>query len=379
MAKRDYYEVLGVSNNADENEIKKAYRKLAMQYHPDKNPGDKAAEDKFKEAAEAYDVLSNADKRQRYNQFGHAGMGAGGAGAGFSSMDDIFSNLGDIFGGFGGFGGSSRQRGGRAVNKGSNLRIKMKLNLEEIYKGVEKKIKVNKYTGCKSCSGTGAKNGTGLNTCHTCKGNGQITQVVNTMLGQMQTSTTCPTCKGQGQTIKDKCTVCYGDGIVRDEEVVTINIPAGVQEGMQLSMQGKGNAAARGGINGDLIIAIEEEEHPIFSREGVNLFSNHYLNFADAVFGASIEVETIDGKAKIKVEPGTQSGKILRLRGKGLPDVNNSYSKGDLLVNLSIWTPQQLSKEEKSFIEKLKDSENFNPNPNSRQNKSFFDKMKDYF
>ena len=376
MAKRDYYEILGVGKNASEDEIKKSYRKLAMKYHPDKNAGDKASEDKFKEAAEAYDVLSNQEKKQRYDQFGHAGMGASGGGGGgfggFSNMDDIFSAFGDVFGGGGG-----RSRGGQRVNRGTNLRIKVKLTLEEVATGVEKKIKVNKYVGCKPCNGTGAKSGAGFNTCSTCRGNGQVTQVVNTILGQMQTTATCPSCGGEGRTIKDKCTSCYGDGIVKDEEVIAINIPAGVAEGMQLSMQGKGNAAARGGIPGDLLITIEENPHEHLKRNGNNLHYELFINIADAALGASAEVVTLEGKAKIKIDAGVQSGKILRLRGKGLPELN-SYAKGDLLVSVNIWTPQTLSKDEKALMEKLSQSENFKPHP-SQKDKNFFDRMKEFF
>ena len=375
MAKKDFYEVLGLGRNASEEEIKKAYRKMAMKYHPDKNLGDKASEDRFKEAAEAYDVLSTAEKKQRYDQFGHAGMGGAGGGGGFGgfgNMDDIFSTFGDVFGG-----GGRRGGGGRSVNRGSNLRINLKLDLEDIAKGVEKKIKVNKYVACKPCSGTGAKAGSGYNTCSTCRGNGQVTQVVNTILGQMQTTATCPACGGEGKSIKEKCTSCHGDGIVRDEEVISINIPAGVAEGMQLSMQGKGNAAARGGIPGDLLITIEENQHEHLRRNGNNLHYDLFVNFADAALGAQAEVVTLEGKAKIKVEQGTQSGKILRLRGKGLPEIN-SYSRGDLLVSVNVWTPQTLNKEEKHLLEKLSESENFKPNP-SHKDKSIFDKMKEFF
>jgi molecular chaperone DnaJ len=377
MSKRDYYEVLGVAKNADESEIKKAYRKLAMKYHPDKNPGDKTAEDKFKEAAEAYDVLSNQQKKSRYDQFGHAGMGgagnSGGGGFGGMNMEDIFSQFGDIFGS--GFGGGNR--GGRRVNRGSNLRVKVKLNLQDVANGVEKKIKVNKFVACNSCHGSGAAHGSSFSNCNTCRGTGQVTRIMNTMLGQMQTSTTCPDCGGEGQTITDKCKVCFGDGIVRDEEVITIKIPAGVAEGMQLSVSGKGNAGARNGINGDLLVLIEEEEHESLKRDGSNLLYEHYVNFADATLGTQIEIPTIDGKAKIKIDPGTQSGKILRLRGKGLPEVN-SYSKGDLLVNINVWTPQHLSKEEKKILEKFQTAENFAPKP-TKKDKGFFDRMKEYF
>lgn len=380
MSKRDYYEILEVSKNASADEIKKAYRKMAIKYHPDKNPGDKAAEEKFKEAAEAYEILSNPEKKQRYDQYGHAGVGGnagfGGGGFGGMNMEDIFSQFGDIFGGhFGGFGGGGR--GGKRVNRGSNLRVKVKMTLDEIANGVEKKIKVNKYVACKSCQGSGAKNGSAFNTCSTCKGTGQVTRVTNTILGAMQTTSTCPSCGGEGQSITDKCTACMGDGIVRDEEVISINIPAGVAEGMQLSVGGKGNMGARGGVPGDLIIAIEEVEHEHLKRDGMHLFYDHYISVIDAAMGTQIEVPTIDGKAKVKIDPGTQSGKVLRLKGKGLPDVN-SYSRGDILVNVNVWTPQNLSKEEKKILEDLRDSESFKPNP-SKKDKSFFERMKQYF
>ena len=382
MSKRDYYEVLGVLRNAGTDEIKKAYRKLAIKYHPDKNPNNKGAEEKFKEAAEAYEVLSTPEKKQRYDQFGHAGMGgAAGGGFGGMNMEDIFSQFGDVFGeafggGFGsGFGGGGSR--GRRVNRGSNLRVKVKLTLEEISKGVEKKIKVSKYVPCSSCQGKGAANGSAFHNCKTCHGSGQVTRVTNTILGRMQTTSACPSCGGEGQTITDKCKTCFGDGIVKAEDIITINIPSGVEEGMQLSVGGKGNAGARGGIPGDLIVAIEEIPHECLKREGTNLFYDHYINFADAALGASSEIPTVDGKAKIKIDPGTQSGKILRLRGKGLPDING-YGHGDLLVNINVWTPQHLSKEEKQTLEKLKESENFTPQPTGKD-KGFFDRMKEYF
>jgi molecular chaperone DnaJ len=362
MSKRDYYEILGVSKGAGDDEIKKAYRKLAIKYHPDKNPDDKQAEEKFKEAAEAYEVLSNAEKRQRYDQFGHAGVGSaasGGFGGGGMNMDDIFSQFGDIFGGAFGFGGGTGQRGGRRVNRGSNLRVKVKLTLQEIATGVEKKIKVHKQVPCQTCHGSGAKSGQ-YETCKMCNGTGVFTRVQQTILGAMQTQTTCSACHGEGRIIKDKCNTCHGDGVVRGEEVITVNIPAGVAEGMQLSMSGKGNAAHRGGINGDLLILIEEEEHPELKREGHNLIYHLYISFPDAALGTQVEIPTIDAKAKIKIEPGTQSGKILRLKGKGLPDLN-SYNKGDLLVDVNVHTPSHLSPEEKKLLEQLKASKNFHP------------------
>jgi molecular chaperone DnaJ len=383
MAKRDYYEILGVAKGADEQEIKKAYRKMAIKYHPDKNPGDKAAEERFKEAAEAYEILSDADKKARYDRFGHQGVGGGnGQGGGFSgggmSMEDIFSQFGDVFGqgGFGGF-GFNQQGQGRQVHRGTNLRIKVKLSLEEIANGVEKKIKVNKFVPCKICSGTGADKGSSFSTCNTCKGAGRVNRITNTILGQMQTASTCPACDGEGKIIASKCKSCHGDGITRDEEVISINIPAGVAEGMQLNVAGKGNAAPRGGIAGDLLISIEEAEHAELKRDGNNLYYNCYISFADAALGTSIEIPTLDGKAKFKVDPGTQSGKVFRLRGKGLPEVN-SYAKGDLLVDVNIWTPQDLSDKERSVLEELRTSPNFIPQPGKKE-KSFFDRMKEYF
>jgi len=381
MAKRDFYEVLGITKGADDAEIKKAYRKMAIKYHPDKNPDDPSAEDKFKEAAEAYEVLSDATKRQRYDQFGHQGMGGasgggGGFGGGFGggmSMDDIFSQFGDVFGGGGGFRSSG---GGRRVNKGTNLRVRVKLNLAEIANGVTKKLKVNKYISCDKCSGSGAENGA-MNTCGTCRGAGQVTRVTNTILGQMQTASTCPTCGGAGKIIEHKCTKCFGDGIVKGEEVLELNIPAGVANEMQLSVRGKGNAAARGGVPGDLIVVIEEEEHAELKRDGANLHYELYVNFADAALGTSVDVPTIDGKARIKVEQGTQGGKLLRLRGKGLPDLDRG-GKGDIIVHVNIWTPKNLNKQEREALELLRHSDNFRPDP-GKSERSFFDKMKDYF
>ena len=382
MSKRDYYDVLGVSKGATPEELKKAYRKLALKHHPDKNPDDKEAEEKFKEAAEAYEVLSNPEKRSRYDQFGHRGMsGSGGFGGQHMSMDDIFSHFGDIFGGaFGGgfssgFGG--QRTGRRRVNRGSNLRVKVKLDLKEVALGVEKKIKLNKYVPCDSCSGSGAEKGSSKSTCPTCRGMGQVTQVTNTFLGQMQTSSTCPQCGGDGEVITNKCNACHGNGITKGEEVVTFKVPPGVADGMQLSISGKGNAAARGGIPGDLMVLIEEKEHPELIRDGNNLLYDLYVSFTDAALGSTAEIPTVDSKAKIKITPGTQGGKVLRLKGKGLPDVNG-YGKGDLLVNVNIWTPKHLSKEEKSMLENLKESPNFKPNPTA-QDKSYFDRMREFF
>lgn len=380
MSKRDYYEVLGVTKDASEAKIKSAYRKMAIKYHPDKNPDDKSAEEKFKEAAEAYEILSNPDKKARYDRFGHAGMsgaaggGAGGFGGGMS-MDDIFSQFGDIFGGFGGFGRSSG--GGRRVNKGSNLRVKVKLSLEEIAKGVEKKIKVTKYIACSHCNGSGAKDSNSFHTCGTCHGTGQVSRIQNSFFGQMQTTAVCPTCGGEGKVITHKCSHCGGDGIVRGEEVIEIKIPAGVEDGMQLSVRGKGNAAARGGVNGDLVILIEEMKHDHLERDGVNLLYNHFVTFADAALGTSVDVPTIEGKARIKIQPGTQSGKVLRLKGKGIPNIN-AYGRGDLLVQINVWIPKNLNKQEKDILEGLRHNENMQPTP-SKSERSFFDKMKDMF
>jgi len=382
MAKRDYYDILGVSRQADQAEIKSAYRKLAIKFHPDKNPDNKEAEEKFKEAAEAYEVLSNPEKRQRYDQFGHAGNSAsGGYGGGGMNMEDIFSQFGDIFGGSGSpfdsfFGGSGRS-GGRRMSKGSNLRIKVKLSLSEIANGAEKKIKVNKQVVCSTCDGSGAKDKSSFHNCRTCGGAGTVRRVTNTILGQMQTTSTCPTCNGEGVEVTAKCTSCHGSGLKSGEETITINIPAGVSEGMQLSMGGKGNAAPRGGIPGDLIILIEETPHETLKRDGINVIYDLYINFVDASLGTSAEIPTIDGKAKIKIEPGTQAGKILRLKGKGVPEVN-SYHKGDQLVYVNVWTPKALSPEEKEILERLRSSPNFKPQP-GRNEKSFFERIKEYF
>ena len=381
MAKRDYYEVLGVDKNASPEELKKAYRKLALQYHPDRSPGDKEAEEKFKEAAEAYDVLSNPEKKARYDQFGMAGM-EGAYGQGGMNMNDIFSQFGSIFGdlfgggaftGFsGGFGGGSQRR----VLRGSNLRIKVKLTLEEIDRGCEKKIKVNKFVPCKTCGGSGAKDGK-TETCQHCHGTGVVTEVRRTILGQMQTQSACPHCGGEGRIVKDKCRDCHGDGIVKSEESITINIPAGVQDGMQLAMHGQGNAAPRGGIAGDLIVLIEEQEHELFERQDANLYYNAFITFSQAALGAAIEIPTLSGKVKIKVDPGTPSGRVVRPRGKGLPVVNG-YGRGDLLVSLNVWVPKDLNKEEKKMLEQLDSHQNFQPNP-TKQERGFFDRMKEMF
>jgi molecular chaperone DnaJ len=384
--KRDYYEVLEVPKTASAEEIKKAYRKKAIQYHPDKNPGDKAAEEKFKEAAEAYEVLSDANKRQRYDQFGHAGVGGasgGGFDAGGMSMEDIFQHFGPIFGGHfsefftGGRGGFSNFGGQqRVVNRGSDLRVKVRLTLKEISTGVEKKIKVKKYVACLHCGGTGAEDSKSYSTCTTCKGSGHVTRVQNTILGQMQTTSVCSTCGGEGRIITKKCEHCNGEGIIRDEEVITLKIPAGVMEGMQMPVQGKGNAARRGGINGDLLVVFEEEPHPELIRDDNDLIYNLLLSFPTAAAGGTVEIPTLDGKAKIKIDAGTQPGKVLRLRGKGLPTVN-SYGTGDLLINISVYVPENLTSEQKDVLEKLESQTNFKPTESAK--KRIFDRFRNMY
>jgi molecular chaperone DnaJ len=385
MSKRDYYEILGVGKSSSADEIKKAYRKTAMQFHPDRNPGDKVAEDKFKEAAEAYEVLSDADKRAKYDRYGHQAFGPGTGGGGFhnANAQDIFSQFGDIFGDdniFGSFFGGGARRGGGGNTRGtrgSNLRIKMKLNFEEMSKGVTKNIKVKKYVPCNVCNGSGAKDKGSVQTCTTCKGSGQVRKVTNTFLGQMQTVTTCPTCNGEGTTITAKCGNCKGEGRIYGEETVNVDIPAGVQEGMQLSLSGKGNAGERGGAPGDLLILIEEEAHKELHRDGLNVAYELSISFTDAAFGTQVEVPTIDGKAKIKIPAGTQSGKIFRLKSKGFPEVNG-YHRGDQLIHVNIWTPQNLTSEEKNMLEKLGSSPNFKPQ-SIKSEKNFFDKIKEVF
>ena len=377
MAKRDYYEVLGVEKSASEAEIKKAYRKLAIQYHPDKNPGDKEAEEKFKEAAEAYSVLSDKDKRARYDQFGHAGMGGAAGGGGFNgqgmSMDDIFSMFGDIFGGGG---GRAQQRKFR----GSDLRVKVKMSLKDISTGVEKKFKLKKYVTCEHCHGSGAEGNSGTETCPNCHGTGSVTRTQQSIFGMMQTQSVCPNCNGEGKIIKNKCKHCSGEGIVYGEEVVEVKIPAGVAEGMQLSVTGKGNAGKRNGIPGDLLVVVEEESHPDLIRDENDLIYNLLLSVPTAALGGTVEIPTIDGKVKVKIDPGTQPGKVLRLRGKGLPSVNSygySNGTGDLLVNISVYIPEHLNKDEKQALEKMQDSDNFTPNLSIKE--KIFRKFKNFF
>ncbi|MBI9042571.1 molecular chaperone DnaJ [Lutibacter sp.] len=372
--KKDYYEILGIAKNATPTDIKKAYRKMAIKYHPDKNPGDKQAEENFKEAAAAYEILSDENKKARYDQYGHAAFegGQGGFGDGGMNMDDIFSQFGDIFGGafggggFGGFSGGSR---GRARVKGSNLRIRVKLTLEEIANGVEKKVKVRRKV---------LAEGVTFKTCTTCNGSGQVMRVTNTILGRMQTASTCPSCQGAGEILDKSSKNADASGLEFKEETVSIKIPAGVTEGVQLKVNGKGNAApGNNSIDGDLIVVIEEQVHESLKREGTNLHFDLYINFSEAVLGASKNIDTVTGKVKIKIEPGTQSGKILRLRGKGLPSIDH-YGNGDLLVHTNVWTPQSLNKEQKKFFEQMENDENFKPNP-SKFDKSFFEKVKDMF
>jgi molecular chaperone DnaJ len=388
MAKRDYYEVLGVSKGASADEIKKAYRKIALQFHPDRNPENAEAEEKFKEAAEAYDVLSNADKKAQYDRFGHAGVGGAGQGGyggqGGMRMEDIFQNFGDVFGGddaFGSFfGGGGRQGGGRQGSRGANLRIKLKMDFAEIANGASKKIKVKKHIACNTCGGSGAKDRNSIQTCGQCAGSGQVRKITNTFLGQMQTVTTCPNCNGEGTMVTQKCGSCKGEGRVFGEETLSLDIPAGVHDGMQLSMHGKGNAGERGGPSGDLLMLIEEEQHESLSRRELDVVYNLHISFPDAVLGTQVEVPTIDGKAKIKIPAGTQSGKVFRLKGKGFPAFQ-SYEKGDELVEVNVWSPVNLSNEEKDMLEKLRFSPNFQPGniQSSPDDKSFFDKIKDAF
>lgn len=384
--KRDFYEVLGVAKGANEDEIKKAYRKKALELHPDRNPGDKAAEEKFKEATAAYEVLSDADKRARYDRYGHAGVegmsGNGGAGFEGFSMEDILRRFGfdsddDMFGSFFGGGGGRRSGGRPRGERGSNLRIKVKMTLEEIATGVNKKIKVRKQVACNTCNGSGARDQASVDTCGTCRGSGMVNRVSQTPFGMMQTAVQCPTCNGSGSVIKAPCNVCKGDGRVFGEETIEVDIPAGVNEGIQLSMSGKGNSGAKGGAPGDLVINVEEVPHDDFTREGNNIIHELFLNMADAALGAKVEIPTLEGRVRLTIPAGTQSGKIFRLQGKGLPAVQ-SYQRGDQLIHVNVWTPKKLTDEEKRVLERMRDMPNFKPTP-VKEDKTFFDRVKDIF
>ena len=388
MAKRDYYEVLGVDKNASADDIKKAYRKMAIKYHPDKNPGDKEAEEKFKEAAEAYSVLSDADKKARYDQFGHAGVEGSGPdfSGGFGNLNDILNDLfggafGGGFGGFSGFGGGfGGQRGQRQqrVYRGRDIRVRVKLTLEEIAKGVEKEISIEKNVPCTECGGKGAKNSSDIKSCPACNGTGQVQRVVNSFLGQTVTYSTCQQCGGEGKIISNPCRSCNGTGLVRKRETIKVKIPAGVEAGMQLTLQGEGHAAKNNGINGDLLVVIEEQEHPNLKREGNNLYYTKIISVVDAMLGAEVSIPCLDGDYKIKVDPGTQSGEVVRLRGRGLPSVNGYGGTGDLYVKIAVWIPKKLSKDEKAIVESLREKDSFQPNP-TKEDKSFFDRLKDLF
>ena len=389
MAKKDYYEVLGVDKSASADEIKKAYRKLAIQYHPDKNPGNKEAEEKFKEAAEAYSVLSDADKKARYDQFGHAGVEGAGPdfSGGFGNLNDILNDLfggafGGGFGGFGGFGGGfGGARGGQRqprVYRGRDIRVRVKLTLEEIAKGVEKEISIEKSVPCTECGGKGAKNSSDIKTCSACNGTGQVQRVANSIFGQTVTYSTCQQCGGEGKVITNPCRSCGGTGLVRKRETIKVKIPAGVEAGMQLTIQGEGHAAKNNGINGDLLVVIEEQEHQDLKREGNNLYYTKVISLPDAILGAEVEVPCLDGPYKIKVDAGTQSGTVVRLRNKGLPTVNGYGGTGDMYVKFAVWIPKKLDREDKAVIESLRGKESFKPNP-SKEDKSFFDKIKDLF
>ncbi len=383
--KKDYYEVLGVDRNASADEIKKAYRKLAIKYHPDKNPGNKEAEEKFKEAAEAYDVLSDADKKARYDQFGHAGVEGAGPdfSGGFGNLNDILNDLfGGAFGGgfggfsgFGGFGGGTRQQ---RVSRGRDIRVRVKLTLEEIASGVEKEISIEKSVPCTECSGKGAKNSSDIKTCHACNGTGEVQRVTNSFLGQTITRSTCQQCNGEGKIISNPCRNCSGSGLVRKRETIKVRIPAGVEAGMQLTLQGQGHAAKNNGINGDLLVVIEEQEHPNLKREGNNLYYTKIISVPEAILGSEAEIPCLDGNYRIKVEPGTQSGKVVRLRGRGLPSVNGYGGIGDMYVKFAVWIPKKLDKEDKALIESLRGKESFRPDP-SKDDKGFFEKLKGLF
>ena len=380
--KRDYYEVLGVGKNATADEIKKAYRKLAVKYHPDKNPGDKEAEEKFKEAAEAYSILSDADKKAKYDQFGHAGVEGAGPdfSGGFGDLNDILNEFfrGSGFGGFGGFGGGRGGQRQQRVQRGRDIRVRVKLTLEEIAKGVEKEISIEKSVPCTECGGKGAKNSADIKICPACNGTGQVQRVTNGLFGQTITYSTCQQCGGEGKIINNPCRNCGGSGLVRKRETIKVKIPAGVEAGMQLTIQGEGHAAKNNGINGDLLVVIEEQEHAHLKKEGNNLFCTKIISIPDAILGGDVEVPCLDGTCKVKIEPGTQSGTVIRLKGKGLPTVNGYGGTGDLYVTFAIWTPKKLNREEREIIESLRHKESFKPNP-TKEEKSFFDRLKDLF
>ncbi|MBR5835938.1 MAG: molecular chaperone DnaJ [Bacteroidales bacterium] len=390
MAKRDYYEVLGVAKGATAEEIKKAYRKMAVKYHPDKNPGDKEAEEKFKEAAEAYSILSDPDKKARYDQFGHAGVEGAGPdfSGGFGNLNDILNDIlggfgfgGGFGGGFSGFGGGfGGGRGGQQqrVHRGRDIRVRVKLTLEEIANGVEKEISIEKSVPCTECGGKGAKNSSDIKTCPGCNGTGQVQRVVNSFLGQTVTYSTCQQCGGEGKVISNPCRSCNGTGLVRKRETIKVKIPAGVEAGMQLTVQGEGNAAKNNGINGDLLVVIEEQEHPNLKRDGNNLYYTKIVSLPDAILGAETEVPCLDGPYKIKVDPGTQSGTVVKLRGKGLPTLNGYGGTGDMYVKIAVWIPKKLNKDEKAVIESLRHNDSFKPDP-TKEDKSFFDRIKDLF
>ena len=386
-SKRDYYEVLGVGKDASADEIKKAYRKLAVKYHPDKNPGDKEAEEKFKEAAEAYSILSDPDKKARYDQFGHAGVEGAGPdfSGGFGNLNDILNEIfgsafgggfGGGFGGFGGFGGGQRQQ--QRVYRGRDIRVRVKLTLEEIAKGVEKEITIEKSVPCTDCNGKGARNSSDIKTCPACNGTGQVQRVVNSFLGQTISYSTCQQCGGEGKIISNPCKSCGGTGLVRKRETIKVRIPAGVEAGMQLTLQGQGHAAKNNGINGDLLVVIEEVEHKDLKREGNNLFYTKIISLPEAILGGDVEIPGIDGTYKIKVDPGTQSGTVVKLKGRGLPTVNSYGGTGDLYVKIAVWIPRKLDKEDKAVIESLRDKDSFKPNP-TKEDKGFFDRLKDLF
>ena len=386
-SKRDYYEVLGVGKDASADEIKKAYRKLAVKYHPDKNPGDKEAEEKFKEAAEAYSILSDPDKKARYDQFGHAGVEGAGPdfSGGFGNLNDILNEIfgsafgggfGGGFGGFGGFGGGQRQQ--QRVYRGRDIRVRVKLTLEEIAKGVEKEITIEKSVPCTDCNGKGARNSSDIKTCPACNGTGQVQRVVNSFLGQTISYSTCQQCGGEGKIISNPCKSCGGTGLVRKRETIKVRIPAGVEAGMQLTLQGQGHAAKNNGINGDLLVVIEEVEHKDLKREGNNLFYTKIISLPEAILGGEVEIPGIDGTYKIKVDPGTQSGTVVKLKGRGLPTVNGYGGTGDLYVKIAVWIPRKLEKEDKAVVESLRGKESFKPNP-TKEDKGFFDRLKDLF